>query len=565
MTTIFKTALLLLGLLGLAPAWAGGWTWEPVGSRKWVPLKPLDHGERVALAALDDAGASTPLHGLWTRVAPGDTVAFAVRGDGMLRVETRPVFASEAAVRRYKLGVETAPGTWRHLIRRERFEAIAQVAGQQPALRLGQADRWQTPLLADTEVVRVTLREERSAPVFVRVLGRGDIAVRRDAANVVARHRPEPSTADRPWRLRARATVGAAHDSNPYLVPRDIADTTAVRDAWYWPVDLAATVTLEDALPFRVDLGYTFAGTFYDDDILGQTRHRVQLRETWDRLGLGPLGEGRLRLDQRLRTRDRTFFGRGDIEEFETGSDAVPGATVPLGDRFDWREVHLGADLRLSPARRWTADLGAFWLRRDYTEDYPDEPDIYALDQDRLGIDLAVRRELGGPWDVGLVGAVQWWNYDEKFARDAQGVEQPAQTTRYRRVPLTVEVRRHVRHGLRADLAVGALITSDRYQGYWDRQTLIVLGKLEWRARGPWSASVRARHSSTEYDASTVGNDVGGVLREKSSLRLAVQGDYRIDDRMEVVAVWRWTDLENNSSTFAYTRGTLEAGVRGAF
>jgi hypothetical protein len=546
--------MLLLTLLIAFPAAA----WQPIDSDLWVPLSPEGDAAREILSAVDDAGVAEPLHGRWTAMAPGDTVVFAIRGRGMLRVETRPVFATDARVRRYRLGVETAPGTWRKLVRREEFATVA-VAGDEMALRLGEADRWETPLVEGSERVRVTLREQRSAPVWVRVLARGELE--RPVA-------PEPTVAERgetrersaSLRTRAEAFGGAGFDANPYLVPKDIADTTAVRDAWFVPLEAEVRLDLRDAVPFDVDLDYFFDGSFYDADILGETRHKLRLRQTWD-----GTRAGRLRLQQQLRSRDRTFFGRGAEEEFETGSDAVPGTNVALGDRFDWRELALVAELRREIARDWETTLEVFWLHRDYTEDYPDEPDIYSLDQDRVGAALEVQRRLGDHWEVALEAELQWWIYDEKFARDGQGGEMPDVTTRLRRLPLELSVSRDPGVGLGGSLAIGTLVTDDLREGYWDRQTLIVLGELEWQSNAPWSAELRVRRSVTEYEVSTVGNDPGAPLREKDSWRVRVRGEYEVRQDVEVFGEWEWIDLENNSRTFAYDRGVMRTGLRAGF
>lgn len=560
---------LLCVMIARPPVVEAAMVWRPVGTDKWVPLVPDDGSDRVTLRAVADDGSTSELHGRWSRLAPGDTVGFAIRGEGALRVETRPQFATDAAARRYRLGVHTAPDVWRLLVRREEFATAATAAGVGTAFRLGSVDRWETALLTDSERVLVTLREERSAPVWVRVLARGDVErleEQRAASATVAR-RPESDRAgDRsPWTWELGVTSGAGHDGNAYLTPRDVADTTAVRDAWFLELALDAELVLERGLPFELELDYAFYGRFYDDTILDETRHRLLVRQTFDHLDLGPGGDGRLRLDQKFRSRDRTFFGRGDFEEFITGSDAVPGADVPLGDRFDWREWSLSAVLRLKPTADWEIELTAFWLHRDYTEDYDREPDIYALDQNRTGAELAVRRDLAADWDLGLAGEVQWWDYAEKFARNAQGDELADVTTRLRRVPLEMELRYRPRHGLRGNLAAGTLITRDLQEGYWDRQTLILLAKAEYRARGPWSLDMRVRRSVTDYDVSTVGNVPGGPLREKDSWRASLGGEYRVHDHVEIFAEWDWKDRENNSRTFAYRRAVVVTGVRGTF
>ncbi|HKK70906.1 MAG TPA: hypothetical protein VKA86_06795 [Candidatus Krumholzibacteria bacterium] len=536
-----RRLLALLTLIALAPG-AGAASWEPVDSDLWIPIGPEGSPDRVRL----EAGGEPLDSRLWTWMAPGDTLRFAVRGEGRLRVETRPSFRTDAPVRRYRLGVVTDPATTRRLVRRSRFEALATLTGDRAdTLRLAARDRWETDLVAGAREIRVFLREERSAPVLTRVLARGDVRVLTDVAR-------EPDTVepgDRSWSTELElAAVG--YDDNAYLTPRD---ETGRTEEFQWPLRLELDWSPVETPSFELEFDYDLESHRYADEILDETQHRVSLRQTWDDRELPLLGPSRLRLEQRYRHRDKTFFGRGDDEEFETSSDVILDARVALGNRFDWNEGRLLADLRSRPGRRWTLEAEVFALRRDYTDDFEQEPDIYALDQWRYGGELAVARALGGDWSVVADAGFQAWNYDEKFARDRIGTFTPETTTLYHRIPLGLELELDPRRGLHVEVGGGALITRDRRASYWDRTTWIGEVDTEWVA-DRWSVGGRLRRSVTTYDNATIGNDVGAPLREKDSWRGELELEWEWSRSVASIVRYETEDLRNDLPTFAYRR-----------
>ena len=544
-----------------ALASSGAEEWVPVDSDLWIPVPPESPARRVSLHRED--GSS--VHGRWTLAAPGDTLRFRVRGTGTLQVESRAVFATDANVRRFRLGVRTDEDILRRLVRRAAFEDEMTWEGWTVARRVSEVDEWETPLVDGSEEIVVFLREERSAPLLVRVLVRGAVERPRE---IDEPDRPtvrrERGGAD--WDLDTEWEVAVAgYDDNPYLAPKDVADTTEVRDAWYWPVDVELSVDLDDALPFELSLDYDLQAWIYDDDILNETRHRLALRQTWRDVGVGPLRDGRLRLEQRLRTKDDTFFGRGEFEERETGSILDPTGRISFGDRFDWREFRLRGDASTVPAAGWELDLEAHWTRLDYVEDYEGDPDIYSLDQHRFGGEIEIVREVGALSTLGLRAGVERWNYDEKFSRDADGTEITTLPTRLRRWPVELEFERDPDGGFGFGLSLGVLNTDDLREGYWDRSTLIASFDWEWEQRDAWTIGGRVRRSVTDYENSTVGNDVGAPLREKDSWRLSLEGEWEVRPAWTLFAGWDHENLENNSRRFAYQRSRTRLGLHVEF
>jgi hypothetical protein len=538
--------LLLLALVLLGPT-AHASSWETVDSDLWIPIGPEGDPDRVRLEADGE-----PLDGrIWTWMAPGDTLRFAVRGDGRLRVETRPAFRTDAPVRRYRLGVVTDPTTTRRLVRRSRFEAVATLSGDRAdTLRLAERDRWETDLVPGSREIRVFLREERSAPVLTRVLARGDVRVPADDPPIAA-------TGDRSWSAELElAALG--YDDNAYLTPRD---ETGRTEEVQWPLRLEFDWSPIETHDFEFEFDYDLDSRRYSDEILDETQHRASLRQTWDDRGLLLLGDTRLRLEQRYRHRDKTFFGRGDDEEFDTASDVLLDTRIGLGDRFDWNEGRLLADLRSHPGAGWTLEAEVFALRRDYTEDYEGEPDIYALDQWRYGGAVAVERELGHDWSLVADAGFQAWDYDEKFARDDAGELLPGTTTLYHRFPTGLALERDPYRGLHLELAGGALITRDRHASYWNRTTWIGEVDTEWVA-DHWALGGRVRRSVTGYDNATIGNDVGAALREKDSWRAEFEFEWEWSASVASILRYEYEDLGNDLPTFAYRRNLWQLVFR---
>ena len=511
----------LLGILPLLLAMV------PAAQASWIPLAPTAEVQRVRISGET---------GDWTRLADGDTLEFVVRDAEQVRLRTR-ARVGDSAPRVFRIRVEMPDGTVRRLRRTAEREGTLAVlsSSSSRSVELTERDDW-TDSTAAHGRVRVYLAGGEPE-VFVRLL------ISRSAA---ARAEMERSKRV-PWRANVELEAAAIGlDSNAYLAPTDLGGEES---AWFWPLHLG--VGFDAPSNETVDWGfdYAFDGRFHEASILDEKRHRLRAEQdfAWDPVWT-------LRLEERLRTKDDTYFGRGEFEERETGSDVIPGATVSLRDRFDWTEARMRAEVERDANSTWRLASQVWWIRRNYSEDYDAEPNIYSLDQNRLGFGVEAERRLDDEWSLQARGALRYWKYDEKFARDVNGAEQSDVQTRLRRWPLEVSIERRQRRGLSASLGLGVLVTQDLEAGYWDRKTWSTTITSDWRGDRGLKIGLRVRRSNTDYDRARLDNLPTSELRKKDSWRVG------FDARRDLGRDWRlraeldFEALDNNSRDFAYER-----------
>ena len=378
--------------------------WIRVDSTLWVPIPAS--GPSISVKLVEDTGEF--VRGTWRMIAPGDTLHFAVRGTGMLRLETRAVLGPGDASAEFRMGVRTAPSTVRALVRRsdgvQDLVAVSEATAD-VAMRTATVDRWETELVAGSEGIDVFLRENRAHPVLARVLARGELE----------RPAPEPSRRSRvTWDLQA-GVLGAGFDTNAYLAP---SDSNSAETKLFWPAEFFVGTRIDAARNFDLRFDYSFNGLFYGDTILNEYRHRLGARQSWSRVSFGLLGEAVIELEQRIRTKNRTYFGRGYNEEIETAAGSPPAQDGFLADRYDWREGWVGADVMVGGRNGIGYGATVGYVRRNYVEDYENDPDTYSLDQGGVAGALRVEwRNEADAW-ARFTAGVRDRRYDEKFARD---------------------------------------------------------------------------------------------------------------------------------------------------
>lgn len=519
--------------------------WRSTAADRWTPVHPRDRVERWR--PVDAAGKVASASWVW--LAPGDTLVYPLRGRGRVQVRTRALLASRGQPQRaFHLEVVGLDGRPRRLLRRADREGLWILRSTKKGLpdrrvRVCERDSWTTPS-AGTGPLRVTLRENGTAPVLVRVLARGALEY------AVPDRRTRPARRQSTTRPRWNAAVAATSfgmDSNAYLAP---ADSGSEESAWFWPLEIDAGLRSSRRASMRWSLDYQFSGRFHDDPILDQRRHRLRAEQRWT----GERSAGwTLRLGERVRAKNDTFFGRGINEEFETSSIDPLAGPVSLGDRFDWKEGQFEVGVERHSTGPWSASAELWAMRRDYDEDYESEPGIYSLDQNRYGADLSVRRVLDEDATLTLHAGFALWDYDEKFSRDVTGAQVTTEPTRLHRWPVEIEWKRSPRYGWRVEATAGLLLTQDRFEGYWDRQTWKVSGQVGYRSARELRTSLRLRRSVTSYDISRVGNVPSGPVREKDSWRLGVSADYPFRPHWNAGLEIAYEDFDNNSRTFAYS------------
>lgn len=540
-------------LLVLVPGLAGAAPWKPV-----LPMDP------AARARLIEAGQTRPASSAsYAWLEPGDEIRFDVVGEGELRIRTRPVFADTGDDEVFRLAVCYDDTTCRYFKRRSAVDAtwsLERVDGVVPAapLLLGEEDVLEIGMPALD--APLTLRNRsRTKAVLVRVLVRGGLE---PAAPRMTVEEPEPIRSSvQTVRTRVDWDVDLLQlgwDSNAYLAP---ADSSSEQGRFFWPVR-AGVDWRRTSRDLTWKAGYSFSGRLYDDEILNEYRNRLDAEQSWRPDRDSKLHDFRFGLEESFATKNETFFGRGDDVEFETITD---GAALSLKDRFDAWTFSAG------PVIDWQASgtlelTGAFsYLRRDYREDYAGHSDIYSLDQDRFEYTLEADWEATDQLEVSAQTGLTDKRYDEKFVRDADGLEIRSETARYVRTWAQVELDWEHESGLSLGAELKLYRNRDQFAGYWDSDGFAIEGTAGWETEGGHRVRARLRRSSTDYDLSRVGNDPSEPLRSKDVWNLRADGRYRLSDRVDAVARLHYKDYDYNSRLFAYERLLTRAGVAVSF
>ena len=549
--TLHRMTVLIVLVAALAMPAQATQDWARVESTLWVPIPASGPGVTVKL--VEDTGEF--VRGTWRMIAPGDTLHFAVRGTGMLRLETRAVLGADESSSEFRIGVRTAPSTVRALLRRsdgaQDLVAVRESTGE-VAIRAATLDRWETELVAGSQGIDVFLRENREHPVLARVLARGELE----------RPAPAPSRKSRVrWDFQA-GLLGAGFDSNAYLAP---SDSNSAETALFWPAEFFAGTRIGAARNLELRFDYSFDGLFYGDTILNEYRHRVEARQSWSRVSFGPLGEAVIEFEQRLRTKNRTYFGRGYNEEIETAAGNPPAEDGFLADRYDWREGWVGVDVMVGDREGIGYGATVGFVRRDYVEDYESDPDTYSLDQGGVAGALRVEwRNEANTWARFSAG-VRDRRYDEKFARDINGATVRSVESHLVYWPVEIDFGQRPHLGLRWRGGIERERIVDLYQGYWDRTAWRVSAVGTWAFRGGHRLDARVRRSVTNYDRSRVGNIPTGPIREKDTWLIGAEGNYALGRHWRVRASLDLKDRNNNSPEFEYSSWIGMAGLTWSF
>ncbi len=535
------------------------WTADPAAAA-WRPVAAdSTGGHRVRLVVVSAQEQEEPLRGIWTVLEPGQEMQFVLGGNGRVRLESRPVYANPAERESYRLRIAVGDtvrklrrrSAWQYNVRLQELGS-AQPNESQSLVGVGEADRveFQWNQTEGSFVVGNRSRDDRV--ILCRVLlDVGVDKLRRGAGTTADR---EPA---RTWGLKA-GFPQLGWDSNAFLTAKN--DTTP-EAKWFLPVELNLHVERDLSGRTAVQAKYTFDGSFYDEPVLDERRHRLQFGGT-TRLGSQKPRQGTdLFYAYRFTHKNDTYNGRGDREEFET-IDPISGQPIPLGNRFDFNEHRLKGGLQKHFSRNVVGTAEVSVRHKNYVEDFATYPDIYALDQDQVDLEVGIDWRLRRYTHVAVLLSTYKRNYDEKFARDAAGneiVDTPS-TLRHGSLKLTADYGRGT--GLRANGELKFFNSTDQYAGYWDYSGTAVGVSGGWRWAEGHKLAVTLRYSRKSYDNAHVNHDPAQDLRQKNYLNVKLSGDYIVSSRWAGLIRYQYKDADNNNEPFAYTRAEIICGLR---
>ena len=492
-------------------------------------------------------------------LAPGDTVVYRITGDGEMRIRTIPAFGSRLDEPVFRLAV-CFGDTCRKFKRRSQVDQEllpvpkrgGTMTGEHEAARLlGEENVLDLELPDGNPVVRIVNRNRNGREIYLRVLFRGGIEQARR----------------RPLRRRRGSDLYAqvdllrlGYNDNIYLTPKE---GTGRESAFFWPVRAEVGYRHRSSRAFNLGIGYRFDGHVYRKSILNESRHRIALEENFKGARDSWLRNLSVGLEQQLRVKYSTFFGRGEDEEMATYSDT--GDTVSLATRFNNTALRLRGDLRYALSNRLAAIGSIGWSNQDYHDDFQAYPDIYSLDYDRL--DLLFKLS----WRVGrtlrFTGSVDYYRkqYDEKWARDAAGDIVETLTADYSKLAYILQGNWGEITGPQLGLEAKHYANTDQYEGYWDYSGTALEAKVGWRWQQGHHCGVSLRRSETDYDRSHVGHNAANPLRHKEIVNLRLDAGYSLQPWLELIGELHYKDYDYNNPTFAYTRTRLIVGLESEF
>jgi hypothetical protein len=556
---------LTLGFLGAllmiaAPAAAAWRTARPDRATPSAKLQPATSVARNSSIAPADSREPSPSY---YYLASGDTLVFPMLGEGRLRVRMRPVYASESDAGSFRYAVAFGRKAKRNLKRNSPLAGLFRVCAARSwtpdpgrELLLGEENRNDLQVPAGTDTVRIWMRGKDKGAAFARVYYSGNLRQPR---------RPKHGSELWSWRPRrepvAVSLLFAGYDSNANFSPVDESLEIA---AGYWPAEISSGLRVAPTRNLSLRARYAYETERYGNSIYNSHAHALTLDQTWRwriRRG-GP--HAILSLSERYRLRDKTFFGRGDEDEFETlatelGSDTA--STLSEADRFDYREWRYGGSLDLQFGKRWILNTALSYTDKDYNEDFETYPEIYS-------IDYRARRSGGGlVWRPRAEWKLEWTtrqtnkDYREKFSRNAAGESVESVPTSLRNRRHSLALARKPRAGLIVEAGLFQLGSRDLNLGYWNYDQRVWWLDLGWRWQGRHRVQVGYRSSAVDYENAHLDYDTMEPLREKASTQFGIDGSYRLSPQLELKAFWHWKDVENNSPTFAYRRTTIGGGL----
>ncbi len=550
-----RCSLLVSAIVTLA-----GLTWA-VGSASaaWRPVAAdSTAGHRVRLVVVSPQEQERPLRGIWTVLEPGQEMQFNLGGSGRVRLESRPLYADPTEQDSYRLRIAVDDSVrrlrrhsaWQYNVRLQSLGST-QPNESQALVGIGEADRVELQWNQTEGRFVVGNRSRQGRVILCRVLLDADVhRLRRKSSAATKDDRA------RTWGLKA-GVPRLGWDSNAYLT----AKTDTVPEAkWFLPVELDMNVERDLSGRTAVQAKYTFDGSFYDEPILDERRHRLRLGGT-TRLGSQKPRQGTdLFYAYRFTHKNDTYNGRGDREEFET-IDPISGQSIPLGNRFDYNEHRLEGGLRKYFSRNVVGTADVSVRNKDYVEDFATYPDIYALDQSQVDLEFGVDWRLRRYTHLAVILTTYKRSYDEKFARDAAGneiVDTPS-TLRHRSLAFTADYGRST--GLRANGELKFFNSTDQYEGYWDYSGTAIEVGGGWRWPTGHRVGASLRYSRKSYDAAHVDHDPAQDLRQKNYLNFKLSGDYIVSSRWTGLIRYRYKDADNNNEPFAYTRAEIVFGL----
>jgi hypothetical protein len=328
------------------------------------------------------------------------------------------------------------------------------------------------------------------------------------------------------WRLDV--TTGAGWTSNAYEVERD------ARDGLFVPLELELELGRRVRRDFRWNVELDLERPSFLDAELRQaeeTEASVAGRWRWT-VRRGSHAPARIEL-KAAASADRSRL----TSRFDPGEELV-SHDHDLSHRYDANQLRVDLDVSWRPRGRWRWGVEAMARRRDYVEDYEDEPAVDSLDFTEAEVSGWAEWRPIRSFELKTELGVGRRAYDERFVRNAAGSVDPKSATRYAFTTAGLDLRWRASERWRTWMSVSRESRADGRSGWDDRRRDRALVRWYFEPTDGVELRLTGRWDRKRYPWSHVGNDLDRPLR-------------RVDARATDLAV----ELELAPSW------TLEAGI----
>ena len=261
-----------------------------------------------------------------------------------------------------------------------------------------------------------------------------------------------------------------------------------------------------------------------------------------------------------LGMRRSTFVSHTTGEILEVMVD--PLTSVPIPDRFDSDTVGGFLDLELRLNRKVMLTLDTLVENRNYVEDYETLPGVDTLDYQRVTIEPGVRFNINGAMEIRVSLPITDREYDERPARDIDGIEVPGTIREYQYQALSVWF--DIDAGGKWDFSIGLRGTDreDTFENYYDSMRLNASVRARREIGDNARLSLYGSLQDIDYDNATVLNEVAGEIRSSDRTRFRGRYERVLSSRIDLY-VEAGTESEGNEDpVFAYDRTWTAVGLK---
>ena len=359
--------------------------------------------------------------------------------------------------------------------------------------------------------------------------------------------------------LDLRANLGLGHDTNSFR------EATTADPGTFFPYDIRARYETPLGQKSTWSLGVKASGEEYVGEVSDGGERNFDLGTEWShRL----LGDGRRHSDRptlrvaahgAFEINRRKYISRADGEEYTVDFQGVP---MPLGDRYNSRDLQTGTEIALEWPRDTEWSVLYDLRHRNYDEDYTDITDVDRLDNRRSKAEFRVTRDLGRPLRLRAEYSYEITDYYDRPVRDLQGDQVQGVAQSFYRNSWSGQVRWRAGRSMHASLEAGWAVRRDPYQGYYDSQEWSIEPQLQFDATPRLEIQIGYGYVHRTYERARVAFDALQPLRDDREHELSMETSYQLNPQSAVFFVVEHDAVDEMNPLYSYDRTRSWAGYQ---